>query len=450
MTRTGTRVTRRQALKTAAATTVLVAAPWVRRAHGAGSLSVGLWDHWVPGANDVSTKIVNEWAEKEKVDVKLDYITSQGNKLLLTQAAEAQAKSGHDILQMANWNPSEYAKLLEPLDDVIKALEAKNGPVDPSSAHFGKAQGAWRAVPTTRATINYPAASRIDLFKQHCGIDVVAMYPAGKPPNKELADAWTYDAFLTAAQKCHKAGVPFGLPIGATGDSVQWVGAACRAFGAQLVDAKGNITVKSDNMRQLIEYMRRLVPSLPAEVFSWDDASNNKWLISGNGALIFNPPSAWAVAKRDAPKIAEQIWHHPWPKGPQGRFNPVTVNYLTVWNFSKNKSAAKSLLLHMSSRENAERMIKASQGFDLATFTSFADFKVWSEEGPPLGTLTHYPNGGDQQYSMAAEPAPAAIAQQIYSQALMPRMIGRIVQGGATVDATLDWASKELEGYTRT
>ena len=119
MTRTGTRVTRRQALKTAAATTVLVAAPWVRRAHGAGSLSVGLWDHWVPGANDVSTKIVNEWAEKEKVDVKLDYITSQGNKLLLTIAAEGQAKSGHDIIQMNNWLPSEHAKSLEPLDDVI-------------------------------------------------------------------------------------------------------------------------------------------------------------------------------------------------------------------------------------------------------------------------------------------------------------------------------------------
>ena len=134
---------RRQILtRSAAASAVaLVAAPFVRRANAAGSLSVGLWDHWVPGANDASTKIVNEWAAKEKVDVKLDYITSQGSKLLLTQAAEAQAKSGHDIIQMNNWLPAEYAKLLEPVDDVIKALEAKNGPVDKAVAHFGKAGG---------------------------------------------------------------------------------------------------------------------------------------------------------------------------------------------------------------------------------------------------------------------------------------------------------------------
>ncbi len=447
--RTGTRVTRRTALKTAAAAGALVAAPWVRRAHGAGSLSVGLWDHWVPGANDASTKIVNEWAEKEKVDVKLDYITSQGNKLILTTAAESQAKAGHDILQLANWFPAEYAKSLEPVDDVIKALEAIQGPVVPAVAHFGKHGGVWRAVPTTRATINYPCATRIDLFKQHVGLDVTQMYPKEGPNDQKLVDAWTYDAFLVAAQKCHKAGVPFGCPIGATGDSVQWLGAAFRAFGAQLVDAKGNITVKSDATRQMLDYMKRLVPFLPPDVFAWDDASNNKWLISGNGALIHNPPSAWAVAKRDAPKIAEQIWHHPWPKGPQGRYNPLTANYLGIWNFSKNKAAAKSLITHMSLRDSARRMIDASQGFDLATFTSFEDFPTWKEQGPPPGSIRHYPNSGDQQYAMAAEPAPAAIAQQIYSQALMPRMVGRMAQSGQSIEATIDWASRELEGYMR-
>jgi len=34
---------------------------------------------------------------------------------------------------------------------------------------------------------------------------------------------------------------------------------------------------------------------LPPDVPAWDDASNNKWLISGKGRLIMNPPSAWAV-----------------------------------------------------------------------------------------------------------------------------------------------------------
>jgi ABC-type glycerol-3-phosphate transport system substrate-binding protein len=64
-----------------------------RGAHAAGTLSVGFWDHWVPGANDVMTRLAQEWAAKEKVDLRIDYINIQGNKLLMTVAAEAQARS---------------------------------------------------------------------------------------------------------------------------------------------------------------------------------------------------------------------------------------------------------------------------------------------------------------------------------------------------------------------
>jgi ABC-type glycerol-3-phosphate transport system substrate-binding protein len=64
-----------------------VAAPFVRGAHAAGKLSVGFWDHWVPGANDAMRTIIKEWADKEKVEVQVDFITTQGSKLLLTGAA---------------------------------------------------------------------------------------------------------------------------------------------------------------------------------------------------------------------------------------------------------------------------------------------------------------------------------------------------------------------------
>jgi len=106
------------------------------------------------------------------------------------------------------------------------------------------------------------------------------------------------DTFLKAAEACHKGGFPFGIA---------WVRQPTRSipparfsmsFGAQLVDAKGNVTVKTDAVRQSLEFYKKLIPFLPPDVAAWDDANNNKWLISGKGALIMNPPSAWAVAKR--------------------------------------------------------------------------------------------------------------------------------------------------------
>src|SRR5438132_1987450 len=88
---------------TALSSAALITAPYVRGAYAAGKLSMGFWDHWVPSANKASTDLVNEWAKKAKVEVQIDYITGQGNKLLLTIAAEAQSQSGHDILAMPTW-----------------------------------------------------------------------------------------------------------------------------------------------------------------------------------------------------------------------------------------------------------------------------------------------------------------------------------------------------------
>ena len=82
---------RRFLAATAAASAATVVAPFVRTSHASGTLNVGFWDHWVPGANDVLISLCNEWVTKEKVDIKIDYITSQGSKIILTIASEAQA-----------------------------------------------------------------------------------------------------------------------------------------------------------------------------------------------------------------------------------------------------------------------------------------------------------------------------------------------------------------------
>jgi spermidine/putrescine-binding protein len=114
------KLSRRQFVAATAATSAaLVTAPYVRGAYAAGKLTIGFWDHWVPGANKASTDLVSEWAEREKVEVQIDYITSQGNKLLLTNEAEAQAKTGHDILVKGNWGPQGYAELLEPVNEIM-------------------------------------------------------------------------------------------------------------------------------------------------------------------------------------------------------------------------------------------------------------------------------------------------------------------------------------------
>ena len=441
------KLTRRRFLATTAASTALIAMPYVRGSHAAGRLSIGFWDHWVPSANNTSKALVEEWAAKEKVEVLVDYIPTQGQKLLLTIAAEAQAKSGHDILALSTWLPSDHANQLEPVDEIVEPLIKQNGAVNATVEYLGKSQGRWIAVPATIGSQIKGPCSRIDLMKQHAGIDVQATYPAGAPPK---AENWTLEAFLKAAEACQKAGFPFGIGLGTTPDSVDTAGAIFHSFGAMLVDAKGNVTVKSDPVRQALEYYTKLAKFFPPDAPAWDDSSNNKWLISGRGALIMNPPSAWAVAKRDAPQVAEQCWTHGFPAGPKGRFAPFLPYFWGVWNFSKNIPAAKSLLVELSQRASAEKMVEASGGYDLPSFANFTTFKTWAEEGPPKGSLYHYPNPYNHQtLSVSAAPAPAKIAHQIYDQAIMTKMIVRNLQG-ESMDKTLAWAESEIEGFMRT
>ncbi len=95
------RISRRRFLATTAAASALVAMPHVRGSHAAGKLSLGLWDHWVPGANKAMDEICQAWAAKEKVDLSIDYFSTQASKLQLTIAVEAQARSGHDIMDFS-------------------------------------------------------------------------------------------------------------------------------------------------------------------------------------------------------------------------------------------------------------------------------------------------------------------------------------------------------------
>jgi len=370
---------------------------------------------------------------------------------VLTAAAEAQAKSGHDILSLPTWYAIGHADVLEPVDDLVKTLAAQNSKVNPGAEYLGTVDGHWIAVPSNVGCQTKPPCARIDLMKKLAGLDIVKMYPAGGPPDKELADAWTWDAFLAAAEKCSKGGYPFGMPLGQSStDATDWVGAVFASHGAELVDKDGHITVKTDAVKQVLEWFKKAVPSFPPDVFAWDDAGNNKWLIAGKGALIMNPPSAWAVAKRDAPKIAEQLWTFPTPKGPKGRYEPSLPFYWGLWSFSRNKPAAKSLLTHLSSRASAEQLVKASEGYDLPPWSKLLDFTTWAEEAPPKGTLYSYPpRYPDQIVNIACAPAPKRIANQMYTQATMTKMIAHCTQQGQTVDQAIDWAASEIEGFMR-
>jgi len=444
-------LSRRSVLKSAAlGSAAAVASPYVSGAYAAGTLTLGCWDHWVPGANAALDKLAKDWGDKNKVDVKIDYITSQGEKDKLTAAAEAQAGTGHDIMSHRDWNIRIHQDKLEPLDDLVNGLIKQYGAISPVAEYLAKIKGTWRGVPTTVGSQVKPCCSRFDLYKEHAGLDLRELFPADESKwDKAKVDTWNWEKYVETAQKLHKAGFPVGNPLGQTSDAVDWVGGLFNAYGVVMVDAKDNIKINSDETRQAMEIAKKIAEVMPPDVFAWDDAGNNRWLISGKGAGIMNPPSAWAVAKRDNPKVAENCWTHPVPRGPKGRFVGQLPQFYGVWSFSKNKTAAKEFLTYISQKDAVGSLVAASVGYDLPSFKSMYDFKTWNEVEPPIGTVYGYPPRGDEQTSITGAPARSEVGAQIYNQAINTVMVSKFTQGKEKLDDVIKWAEKELEGTLR-
>ncbi|HEY6432313.1 MAG TPA: extracellular solute-binding protein, partial [Acetobacteraceae bacterium] len=442
------RISRRRALKLATAASALPLVH-IRTAGAAGKLTCAFWDHWVPAGNDAMRKIVAAWADQNKVDVQLDFLTAIGNKIDLTMGAEAVAKTGHDIFAFDIWTVHQWSDELTPVDAVMSSLIDKYGPVAKANEYLAKINGHWMAVPTGSGSAPLTPCARISMFKQYAGIDVQTWYPAHEVSPPEAED-WTYATQLKAAEACAKAGHAFGFGCGTTTDSVQTWGAMFGAFGADLVDAKGNVTVDSDNVRQVLEYAKKMLPFLPPDTVSYDDASNNRALISGKAAMIYNPPSAWAVAKRDAPQVAEDCWTFPNPKGTNGRLVPMRPYFWGIWTFAKNQSAAKDLLHYLMERPQVEALDNATVGYDIPPFLSMSDFPIWSEVEPPKGTVFNYPirPWHQAEYYITGSSAPPDIAVQMWNRGTIPTMVAKLYSGNS-IDQTIAWAKQELEGFVR-
>ena len=283
-----TKMTRRRFVATtAAASATMIAAPFVRTAQRRRQALDRLLGPLGARRQQDLGGPRQEWAAKEKVEVQIDYITSQGFKNLLTIAAEAQAKSGHDILAMPTWWPQDQALNLEPVDDIMEPLIKQNGAVNGTVEYLGKNKDTWLAVPATIGSQIKGPCSRIDLMKQHAGIDVQALYPAGSAPQGRQLDRGHLPEGGRSLPKGrlpvrHRPRADVGL--GRYGRRVLPVASA-----PSWSNAKGNLTVKTDAVRQALDYCTRVAKFYPPDAPSWDDASNNKWLVSGQRRADHEP-----------------------------------------------------------------------------------------------------------------------------------------------------------------
>ncbi|MBV9249272.1 MAG: hypothetical protein JO227_08525 [Acetobacteraceae bacterium] len=118
-----------------------------------------------------------------------------------------------------------------------------------------------------------------------------------------------------------------------------------------------------------------------------------------------------------------------------------------IWNFSKNKTAAKELNVYLSARYLFKERYRAVEGFDIPLLQSMSDSTVWDDVGPPKGVFYNYPIRPWHGSRPLAQgwPAPPAIAAQIVSRATMPNMLAKLYSR-QSIKQVVAWARNELQG----
>src|SRR5712691_12168930 len=310
------------------------------------NLRILLWSHYVPAYDVWFDKFTKEWGDKTGVKVRVDHMPHL--ELPARYAAEFAAGSGHDLIYFVGQIlTGQYYRNLVDLSDVAEGLGKKYGAWMENAKSAGQVGGRWYGGPEFYIAI--PVLWRKDLF------DSVGL---GAPT--------TWEDLRKAARLLKPKGHPTGMQFSHCNDANHNWRALMYCFGVKETDPSGqNILIDSKEMREALRFGKALYDEgMTPEVFSWDDASDNRFLASGVGSWIHDAISAFRTTQDTNPKVFEHTYIALEPAGPGGkRVSVSAANVYMIWKFSKNPQAAKEFLVHFM--EEFKEGMAQSRGYNM-------------------------------------------------------------------------------------
>jgi multiple sugar transport system substrate-binding protein len=313
------------------------------------TLKIGQWSHFVPAFDDwFDNKFTKEWGDKNGVKVVVDHIGA--TELRARAAAEVAAQKGHDLFKFGDPPPAYEDQVIDHTELIQEAVRRKGKYLE--LAHKSTFN------PKTKKYYGFsdnfvpdPGNYRKDLW------DAVGMVP----------DTW--DDIRVGGRKIKEQfGNPLGIGLSQEVDTSMAMRAIMYSYGSTVQDEDGRVVINSKNTVEAVKYVRALYKeTMTPEVFTWDPASNNRFLVSGKGSYILNAISAIRTAQKTNPEVAKNIFLWKTPAGPVKRQGLEHVmGVYVIWKFAENKELAKQFLIDYI--DNFEAVFMASEFYDFPTF----------------------------------------------------------------------------------
>ena len=384
-------------------------------------LTLLTFNHFVPASDDELKRQAEVFSKQAGVTVRVDAI--QGPQLFAKRAAQVASQSGHDIIVTGAADPFLYEQHLVDMGDLADYLGGRYGGWYAFARDTCQTASGWRAVPWF--WVAFPGCYNEVHFKK-----------AGLQPPK------TWDDLLKAGKILKKQGNPVGIPISHCTDANISFWSILWCNGGKVLEADGKTpAITSDKAAQVVEWYKDLYANaMEPEVLSWDNASNNRFLLSGKGSWIHNAISPYVAAVAKNMPIADEINHHNSPSGSAGIHCATGVNSLGIWKFSKNVSLAKDFMKFLFQKENYNAFIAAGSGFNQPPVKHFAEHPIWASN-PKFAML---PKEAEYVHEQGWPAKPNAAVQLIVVNFILPDIVAKAISGMPTKRA-LAWGEDQIK-----
>jgi multiple sugar transport system substrate-binding protein len=373
------------------------------------------FNNFVPQSDEELRRQGQVFAKQRKVKVTVD--TIDGSQIPQKLAAEAETRAGHDVIVLPRSSPYLYKDNLVSLDAMGEELGKRHGGWYDFCRDYCVVDGHWKAL--YWLWIDFPGQYNKRYFDE---------------ANLQPPDTW--EELLKTGRVLKKRGHPVGIAISQCFDANSSFWSILWGFGGKVLDADGKtIAMEMPEMEATLEYYKALyTEAMDNEVLSWDNASNNRCLVSGKCSWIHNPISAYESARSYHMPIANDIYFHRTPAGPAGRYEEVGGAAVGIWNFSPHIELAQEFLAFLFAPENYNAWITASFGYNHPALRDFANNPIWQKD-PKTAELPK-----EAEYAKASGwPAkPNQYVQLIENNYILPNMAAKVVTGTPIKEA-IQW-----------
>jgi multiple sugar transport system substrate-binding protein len=387
-----------------------------------------------PAYNDYIRSQVAAYSAEHDWPLDMSYMSgfSSGTGDIEKITASVQAGDPPDLILHDEFIAVQTRNLylVQPVTDVVEAVEANYGSVAPYIKILQYLDDQWWAVPyQQRAGGGY---YRRDVFEA-AGID--------------LQKTRTYDLLREQALEISDPDnemYGWGITVNRSGDGNSIIFRFKTGWGAGFQDETGQFV--RTNSPEMVEAMTELTntyldekyaPMLPPGVLAWNDISNNEAYLGGIIAYTENAGTVYAKAVIDENPVAPLTGYLAQPGGPVNQeFNALGGQYWYVMRGAKNTEAAKQLALEFTGNlERMDGMLASSPAYALPAYT---DLWEMSEYIKTNDTALQAKPAALDPAGISAEfwPGPQSAAMVgIRDSGIMNDMVNSILTGTAVEDS---------------